>query len=266
MKIYIFFFAALIASSRSLSQKTIRSESIQSLYVEVYKDNMRLGSATGFLIRSKTRPYLITNYHVVTNKNSWDGNWINPQIPISPNKILINQNGKEIGSHLAKVESLISSRGDTLWHRNKIGNEMVDVIELPLTDTSNIVIYSVDYQNTTDSLQISPTDRVFIPGFPLGLRASNDLAIWKSGFIASEPDLDQEDKPIIWLDETPFPGMSGSPVYYISKDLNYKNGTPWLGFYSQSFFMGVFAHGNVKGVYGALWKASFLKKIFDALP
>jgi hypothetical protein len=259
------FFLILLIGLKSNAQLISKIESVQSLYLEVYKDNLKLGSATGFIIRSKSQNYLVTNYHVVTNKKPINNEWLDSREPVSPNRIAIMHNGLKLGDHIVKFERLISTTGDTLWHRNKIGNEMVDVIELPLKDTQNITVYPVNYASSFDSLIISPTDRVFIPGFPLGMQSSPFFPIWKSGFIASEPDIDQEGKPIVWIDDVPFPGMSGSPVYLITKDLTFKNGSSaTIVGAPNTFFMGVFSHGTA--VYGALWKSTFLKKIFDSLP
>src|SRR6185312_465719 len=95
-KIVLLFLLFLYGYSCS-SQLISRIESVQSLYIEVYKDNIKLGSATGFLIRSKTRNYLVTNFHVVTNKKPTDFTWLDPLVPVSPNKIAIVHNGKKLG-------------------------------------------------------------------------------------------------------------------------------------------------------------------------
>jgi S1-C subfamily serine protease len=76
-----------------------RIESVQSLYIEVLRDNITLGSATGFIIKSNTQNYLITNWHVVTNKNPVTKNWLDPKVQISPNRIGIMQNAKTLGNY-----------------------------------------------------------------------------------------------------------------------------------------------------------------------
>jgi hypothetical protein len=139
--------------------------------------------------------------------------------------------------------------------------QMVDVIELPLKDTADIAIYNVDYKNIYDSIIVTPTDRVFILGFPLGLSSNPLFPIWKSGIIATEPNIDQENKPIIWVDDASYPGMSGSPVYYISQNLRYKykkvQAVLTFGGFESSYFMGVFSHMEMHGVYGALWESTY---------
>lgn len=245
----------------------IQKETVQSLYIELYRDSMPLGSGTGFIIKSKTKNYLVTNYHVLTNKNPVTGQWLDPKVPIAPNRIAIVQNATKLGDHVIKWENLLDNSGKPLWHETTINKEMVDVVELPLLDTTGIAIYPISYNNIApDSFAIAPTDRVFIVGFPLGLKSAPFFPIWKSGLIASEPEIDQENKPIVWIDVVSFPGMSGSPTYLILNEATTKNGDRMMFVGHQTFFMGVFSHGHPNQVYGALWKASFLKNIFDKLP
>jgi hypothetical protein len=262
------FFLIFVLMAESLFSQTItRLETVQSLYVEVYRDSIRLGNATGFVIRSKTRNYLVTNYHVVTNRNPIDNSWLDASRPISPNKIFIVQNAKELGEYVLKQEALLDNLGNPLWFQTKLGKEMVDVIELPLKDTVGIQLYPVNYRTSPyDSVLMTPTERVFILGFPFGIKSAPFFPIWKSGLIASEPDIDQEGKPIIWVDALTFPGMSGAPVYFMSNEMvTLRNGSSAL-IKGGSKFMGVFAYSHSLNVYGALWKATYLKQIFDKLP
>lgn len=268
-KILILIVFVLILPNYVLSQnQTItRVESVQSLYIEVFKDTVFLGSATGFVIRSKSQYYLITNWHVVTNKNPVTKNWLYPNIQISPNRIAILQNSKLLGNYNMRSENLIDKKSNILYKEYVINTEMVDVVAIPLKDTlGDIKFYPVSFSEETESLLLKPTDHLFVLGFPMGIHSAPFLPIWKSGFIASEPDFNQENKPIIWLDIASFGGMSGSPVYFISDRLIYKNGSSenMIGA-DKSFFMGVFSHNKDINV-GAIWKSSYLKKIFSSLP
>lgn len=249
---------------RIQAQTITRIESVQSLYIELFKDNNFLGSATGFVIRSKTQNYLITNWHVVTNKNPTNKNWLDPNRPVSPNRVAIIHNAKQLGKYTVRTEQLTNILSAPLYNEFTIGNEMLDVVALPLKDTAgDIQIYPVNYQKTADSLLLQPTDRLFVLGFPKGVRSAPVMPVWKSGLIASEPDVDQENKPIIWVDIASFGGMSGSPVYLITDKLNFKNGgSANLIGGIESFFLGVFSHGQENINIGALWKASYLNKIF----
>lgn len=263
---YIFTFLFFYFPFKSISQEISRIESLQSLYVEVYKDNQKLGSATGFIIRSKTQNYLVTNYHVLTLKNPFTNQFIDTIRKISPNKIKIMQHGKVLGKYQITIEPLFDEKGNRLWHENKFNNNTIDVVELPLKDTNNIIIYPVSYKSIYDSdLILRPTDRVFILGFPLSLHSEPFLPIWKSGLLASEPDINQDGLPITFVDEITYDGMSGSPVYYISdKIISHGNLMEFSDLVS--IFVGVFSAQQIDNVFGILWKGKFLQAIFDKLP
>lgn len=249
-----------------LSQTITRKESVQSLFLRVYKDTILLGSGTGFVIKSKTRNYLVTNYHVVANRRPENNKWIDPNRPIAPNRIAIVHNARKLGEYVEKWESLLDPVGRPLWHGNTINKEVVDVIELPLKDTSGVTIYPVAYSSPLDSvLMLQPTDRVFVLGFPLGIHSAPFMPLWKAGVVSSEPDINQENKPIMWIDINGIGGMSGSPVYYVSNQILDKQGNRHEYAVPNSVFIGVFSHGR-PNVYGALWKGQFLKQIFDKLP
>jgi hypothetical protein len=267
IKLQILIFFCLFHIQNILSQTITRIESLQSLYIETYLNKQKLGSATGFVIKSETQSYLVTNWHVVSNKDAKTKKWLNPKLHLSPNKIRILHNADKLGTYTIKEETLIDSTNKTLFKEFKIGNNIVDVVAIPLKDTiPNVKLYPVNYKKTADSLVVMPTDRVFILGFPKGVRSAPALPIWKSGLIASEPDIDQEGKPIIWIDILGYGGMSGAPVYLITDKIKYKNGsTSNLIGGTETFFMGVFSHGRFDISTGALWKSSYLKTIFDSL-
>src|SRR3989339_154636 len=226
MKLQFIITAIIMGFQLTMGQMITRIESVQSLYIEVFRNNTPLGSATGFVYKSSSQYYLITNWHVVTNKNPVTKDWLDSNMKISPNRIGIMQNAKQLGKYNFRFENLSDKDSNILYKEFTIGKEMIDVVAIPLKDTlGDIILYPVDFSNEMDSLLLQPTDRLFVLGFPKGISSAPFLPIWKSGLIASEPDIDQEGKPIIWLDIASYPGMSGSPVYLITDKLNYKNGS-----------------------------------------
>ncbi|WP_421805419.1 S1 family peptidase [Flagellimonas sp.] len=268
LSFFLFILCVSFQTIKGQEQLISRLESVQSLYIEVYSDTLFLGKATGFVIKPKTQNYLITNWHVVSNKDPQTKKWLNPKLPLSPNKIRILHNSKTLGEYIIKGETLIDQAGLKKFKEFTTGKHTVDVVAIPLIDTiPNVKLYPVDYKKTTatDSILVMPTDRVFVLGFPRGISSAPALPIWKSGLIASEPYIDQEEKPIIWIDIFGYGGMSGSPVYLITDKLAYMNGDKAFLNATTTYFMGVFSHGKFDISTGALWKASFLEKLFDSL-
>ena len=50
---------------------------------------------------------------------------------------------------------------------------------------------------------------ISIIGFPLGMSGPSRMAIWKTGHIATEPDVDYNGEPFFIIDATTRQGMSG---------------------------------------------------------
>ncbi len=146
------FLLMLLLPLLSFSQLITKIESLQSLYIECWKDSTKLGSATGYVIHSKTQNYLVTNWHVVTDKNPVNQQWLDAKIPVSPNKLLIGQRAKVLGNNYVETEYLYNADGSKRWHENTVGSQMVDVVELPLLDTGRATVYPVNYQNGFDSI------------------------------------------------------------------------------------------------------------------
>jgi hypothetical protein len=255
-----------MAISFSLPAQISKVETVQSIYVETFKNKLKIGSGTGFIIKPKSQSYLVTNWHVVTNKNPQTKTWIDTLSKVSPNIVKIFYNDKKLGQITPKEELLLDSKDRRYYFEFPLGTEMVDVIALPLKDTiGNIQIFPVDYKTTTDWIRLSPTQTVFVVGFPFGA-SHNGFPIWKSGFISSEPQIDIDNRPIIYVDLEGIPGMSGSPVYYISKSVTSNTGKVFTSNSESTYFLGVLAgrFGELKISW--LWKSTYLRDLFNSLP
>ncbi len=260
---YIFVLIQLVILNASFGQTIRKIESLQSLYVEVFFNSVRLGKATGFIIKSKTQYYLITNWHVVTGKEVGTKNFL-PNINQSPNIIKISHHSNPLGNYVVKTETL-TLNFDTLYRQVIFDGKLADVVAIPLKDTIDISIFPVDYKITYEPLMLSPTERISIVGFPEGFKTKG-LPIWKSGLIASETEFNPDNKPIIYIDVDGIGGMSGSPVYYISSDYLQKDLMQIHAIPAKSFFMGIFSSGLPSIKISYLWKSVFLKLFFDKLP
>jgi Trypsin-like peptidase domain len=71
--------------------------------------------------------------------------------------------------------------------------------------------------NQNEQLQLWVTQSCIVVGFPQGLvdrsQPNHVLPIYKGAQIASEPYIDFQGKPLVIIDATTRPGMSGSPVF-----------------------------------------------------
>jgi hypothetical protein len=73
-------------------------------------------------------------------------------------------------------------------------------------------------------IKTSPCSRATVIGFPGARRSYKFFPIFVTGYVASEPELDYDNLPVVLIDATTTGGMSGSPVFQIEdgsyQDLN----------------------------------------------
>jgi hypothetical protein len=76
---------------------------------------------------------------------------------------------------------------------------------------------------THRAIRIRPTSNATLLGYPFGFSDTvNRLPVWKTGNVASEPQVDFQGKPAFLVDVSAFPGMSGSPVLAVANGV-YEN-------------------------------------------
>jgi Trypsin-like peptidase domain len=241
--------------------------SVQSLLVQIYSKGQSLGSATGFVVKKNDKAYLVTNWHVVSARRPDTGAAMDPQGRY-PDEIQILHNVKgHLGSWTYKSEKLVNEKNEALWIEHPSG-KAVDVVFLPLTNLSDVDLYPVDLGLRKIPIMLTPASTLSIVGFPFGHSQTAGLPIWKTGTIASDPDIDYDKSPQILVDCTGRPGMSGSPVYARRNGMyQSENGMMMMVGGNTDRFIGIYA-GSIDQAseIGRVWKASAIMTIFDALP
>jgi hypothetical protein len=64
-----------------------------------------------------------------------------------------------------------------------------------------------------DKLSLTPGMDVFVLGYPRGISGGGRFPLWKRGSIASEPDVNIDNLPMMYIDTATREGMSRAPVY-----------------------------------------------------
>lgn len=246
----------------------INVNSLKSLYITIYYNETKLGTASGFIVKEKEKLYLITNRHVVTGRNNQTNECLNSMAAI-PNKLKVwipqLKNNYYIWSN---VEIELYKGDKPLWLEHRIYKEKVDVIAIFLgTDIINTFYY-----NLNSNYKTIVTERLYIVGYPFGYDINpqnGKYAIWTSGSVASDPDLDvnigKEQLPAFLIDARTRSGQSGSPVIYYSNNgmIRTNNGfsiygssiTEPIGIYSGRI--------NKESDLGYVWKWGLLKEIIN---
>lgn len=122
-------------------------------------------------------------------------------------------------------------------------------------------------RHAKSNLRAQVGDEVFIVGFPLSLTPTGMLPIWKKGSIATEPDADAFDLPLLLVDSMPREGLSGSPAIQLkpSGSVNTGKGTLALISGEAPKFLGVYTgrdHGRAEmAQLGRVWKSKAVTEI-----
>lgn len=230
--------ACILISKYCLAQGSVDSLSFQSLKLELYSNNDNIGTATGFIIEKNNKPYLITNLHVVTGIDYFSHASTDLQLR-KPNLIAIWHNGQVLGNWVRVPELLYDNKNNKRWIECSIGEKTLDIVAIPLGNIPNTIkFYPLHLSQFNEKIIFLPGFSASIVGFPYGLSSDGQFAIWKTGHVASDFDVNSNGLPMFMIDATTRPGMSGSIVVlrmspYMEKDGTHVGmGTRFLGIYT----------------------------------
>jgi len=113
---------------------------------------------------------------------------------------------------------LFTNSGKPIWLNSKdFPHADVAVIPVVASLCENAKVFGISEDWTGGNIKVRPTSTITLIGYPYGYYdTKNWLPIWKTGSVASEPDVDFEGKPLFLVDISAFPGMSGSPAFAIA--------------------------------------------------
>ena len=155
----------------------------------------------------KTVLFLITNHHVLTGYPPGK-----VTAPKGDNIIFyLHKNADKTGDVKQIKYPLFTKNDKPIW----LGSN-----DFPQSDIATIPIVSNLYSDakvsalsdhwTGSNIKLRPASPVTLIGYPHGFYdTKNQLPVWKTGAIASEPDFDFEGNPLFLVDISVFPGMSG---------------------------------------------------------
>jgi hypothetical protein len=267
-------FAIGLVATPCFSQGTTRhvdQMSITALGLECPNPaNPAMGiQGTGFIVSQNGTNYLISNWHVLAGREWPSTNTVLSQgtTRIVPTNVIIFYRKKDIGASKPISEALYDSHGVALWFEHPLGGTNVDVVALPLTvQDPEIQVFPLDLKLTDTDLFLGPASTVSIIGFPRNITKPGDVAIWKTGNVASDPELDFGNAPRFLVGVIVRPGMSGSPVIersygpYLNRDANgIVNGAP-----INDRFLGVLSAYEGDNELAFVWKPSVVSEILAA--
>ena len=248
---------------------SINNFSQASYFVEIKIDQKTLGTGTCFFYKRKDRVFLITNWHNVSGINP---NSMEREFP-EPNKFCVHLfNANTDYAEWIPFEIELYENNQKKWYEKTIDSKYIDVVvmpvDIPLSDYSFYCINDLE-EPFNENTKAEISEDVYILGYPYGRTGGFCLPIWKRGSVASEPEVDIDDMPFMYVDTASRPGMSGSPVIryerrpvvIMDKDKN-KNSqyfTKLIGVYSGRY--GDKTDINVQ--LGKVWKAKVIEELLN---
>jgi hypothetical protein len=235
--------------------------STQSLFVEVCYGDQRISTATAFLVRAiNDQLFLITNRHVVTGRHEDTGALLSSTGAI-PDRLIVHHNSRRgLGEYCEVSQPLQDQVGQNLWV--ELPSRRADLVAFALSQHDDIAVYPYEVQSSSH-MEIEPAQMVSVVGFPFGERTARSFAVWATGFIASEPEINHGGRPVFLIDCRSRQGQSGSPVLIQRSsgratqddqaNLVYEPSHTLLGVYSGRI--------NPESDIGVVWKAYVLAEL-----
>jgi Trypsin-like peptidase domain len=246
---------------------TIALPSVRSLLIQMSAGGQALGTGTGFVVQSAKGPVLLTNRHNVMGRRQDNGKTLSPTGGIPDSLTIVHNRKGKLGEWLGQTEILLSA-GKPRWIEHPKLGAKADFVALPLTQLIDVEVYPYDVFNTGTAIRCGPADTISVVGFPFGIQAGGSLAVWATGFIASEPDIDFENLPVFLIDCRSRPGQSGSAViaYRMGGAIAMEDGSTAIMAGEAIRLLGIYSGRiNEQSDLGIVWKASALKELVESI-
>jgi hypothetical protein len=183
-----------------------------------------ISTATAFCYLVDGKTFLVTNWHVVTGRDPLTLKPLDKANAAIPDELAVTfASVKKIDdkiSHVFWKEVPLAlyqdaERTKPVWLEHPLHGRRVDVVAIPLVGLGEIfrIVHANDPAHDLSKLRLYPSLDVYVLGFPLGITGGGQFPIWKRGTIASEPGVQSDELPKLYIDTATRKGMSGAPVY-----------------------------------------------------
>ncbi|MYM30673.1 hypothetical protein GTP58_20275 [Duganella sp. CY15W] len=239
--------------------------------VESTGEEVVFGGATGFLFREDEKVFLVSNYHVFSGLNA-ETNVVLHSTGLVPSKVRAHFLLDDSEMSLDIIECQLLTEDRRMWQEHPSGG-MVDVAALEITPPIGHAHFGMDEIVEAPGLGddfFRVNQEVSVIGFPAGVRVNARLPVWKRSVIASEPFSPLAGNPNrLLIDTASRPGMSGSPVLYVGKNVSpigFDDRKGLIDFPSVKVALGIYS-GRIGGMdefsaqLGIVWSMDCVKQV-----
>ena len=192
-----------------------------------------LSTGTGFFYRLDDDLFIVTNWHVISGR-TWPSGKVSTPDGRRPTKIGLKLASKMTQPsedyYLATRDGSIFADNKPKWLEHPELGWKCDMVAFPVGEIPEAVQQFHKPVNlvSRETIPIEPSSTVFIIGFPKSISSGPGFPIYKSGYVASEPDFDARvngtpsmvgamkdgmEVPAFFIDSLTREGMSGSPIF-----------------------------------------------------
>ena len=233
-------------------------------------NEVELASGTAFFAGVGNRALLVTNKHNVLGRNIRTGECLDKKNAAVPNVMSVL-----IPITSQKDQGFICSTRQ--WYHIPLYNEAdnspawvehpdptVDVVGFKFRPPEITLKHLVLPADGPD-LPLQVCNRVNVIGYPFGL-STDYFPIWSTGYTASEPAIDVDGKPLMYIDCRTRQGQSGSPVvrFFHPGETVSVDGNSYMAKQPQVFLLGIYSgRVNRESDIGIVWKKRAFLELFQ---
>lgn len=254
-------------------QSTILSVTSFAVFqIDLKRGDLVLASGTAFFTSVDHRVLLITNKHNVTGRNTETGECLDKKHAAIPNNMSVLipiTSSKEEGfqcSHWQYFNIPLykdEREEEPAWVEHP--DPSVDLVGFKFLPKEVNIKNLVLPADGTD-LPMEVTNKVNVIGYPFGVSTDN-FPIWSTGYVASEPAIDVNDKPLMYIDSRTRKGNSGSPVvrFFHPGDTVHIDGKSYQAKKPQVYLLGIYS-GRIhpESDIGMVWKKRAILELFES--
>ena len=190
----------------------ISQPSHQSLYIEIQALGQKIATGTAFIAWiAGGQPFLLTNRHIVTGRHQETGELLCKDTAAIPDALVVWHNKKGVLGEFLPATIPLYIGDSPRWIEHPALGAKADFVALAPQADQSMALFPYLADPFVHN-HIEPSQTVSVVGFPFGKRNAASFAVWATGFIATEPEINHDGLPVFLIDCRSRKGQSGSPV------------------------------------------------------
>ena len=246
--------------------------SFAAFQIGLKRDDTLLATGTAFFSSVGNRVLLVTNKHNVTGRDTETGKCLdtrNLAIPNNMSVLIPITQSRDEGfqcEHWRSFNIPLYVQGNEerpTWIEHP--DPCVDLVGFKFVPKeANIGSLVLPADGTDLPMQVG--NRINVLGYPFGVSTDN-FPIWSTGYVASEPEIDINQKPLMYIDSRTRKGNSGSPVIRVFNpgETLHIDGNSYVAKKPQVYLLGIYS-GRIhpESDIGRVWKKRAILELFES--